>query len=379
MAAVVYTKPINANRHGERPLIFEVPYLDLKWSTRLNKPGSISFTVPLDHPDIHPANIAPRRHEVEIVENGEVVWEGVLLTAKEDARTITFSGEGLLSRLREGRMALEFNTYLTKSEWRSQVLTPGGVAWELISRWQGTAGAGKDNPYVAEILASHNIDVGWGFTVDWTHYQRIHLVGGPGPLFPAAPDWKPTDFLTIYDAVEQLARGTDEHAVPFDYEIRPGRVFVPYWKKGRDRPDIIFDDRCVRSWSRDIDGTQQASGLLVKPRPEAEQTYPLVINTSAAAEYGLTVSEAQELDRDGVTKEQVKEELNHRRHPPTVLSITVAKDAGPRPGSYELGDRVRVVIPSKYQEIRATCRLIGMDFQRQDGEDRIVLHLDPFS
>ena len=323
---------------GER--IGEYPADKIKYGFRFNRPGAISFELPLGHPKTVRADIEEGVHEVGIEREGTVVWVGPILTVKEDYRgkTLACGGEGLMAYLR--RMHITDTLTFT---------------------------VGVDDQFdIARALIEHHQDKTDGnFGIDTTatttsgrKRDRTYQVAAQ---------------KNVYDAVVELSEVDDG----FDFNFNPDtRGFdLSYPKRGQRRTDIVFDDRNIRQFDRQRDATGQGSEVLGK---FGEDLITSAQDAAAVTKYGLTqrVVVQQDVSVTQTATDQVADALNAYKDVPNLIALTV--DTGePQVFTYVPGDEVKVEWPSKYDPVNEFQRLIGFDVVWTAAKEEAVLYLEP--
>ncbi len=323
---------------GER--IGEYPADKIKYGFRFNRPGAISFELPLGHPKTVRADIEEGVHEVGIEREGTVVWVGPILTVKEDYRgkTLAFGGEGLMAYLR--RMHITDTLTFT---------------------------VGVDDQFdIARALIEHHQDKTDGnFGIDTTatttsgrKRDRTYQVAAQ---------------KNVYDAVVELSEVDDG----FDFNFNPDtRGFdLSYPKRGQRRTDIVFDDRNIRQFDRQRDATGQGSEVLGKFGGDLITSAQ---DAAAVTKYGLTqrVVVQQDVSVTQTATDQVADALNAYKDVPNLISLTVDTDE-PQVFTYVPGDEVKVEWPSKYDPVNEFQRLIGFDVVWTAAKEEAVLYLEP--
>ncbi len=323
---------------GER--IEEFPADIIRYGFRMNRPGAIGFSLPLDHAKTIQASIEEGVHEIGVEREGTVAWVGPVLTVDEDDRSnaLRVGGEGIMAYLR--RMHITEDLTFTVST--------------------------DDQFDIARALIEHHQNKGGGdFGIDTTAVttsgrkrDRIYLREAQ---------------KNVYDAIVELSEVDDG----FDFDFNPlDRKFdLFYPNRGRRRTDIVFDERNIRRFRRQRDATDQGSQILGKFADE------LIVSTQdsgAIAKYGLTQRVIVNKDVSVVqtATDHVTDALRVWRDVPNLIVITVNTD-DPQLFTYDLGDEVKVVWVSKYDDVNEFQRLIGFDVVWTAAKEEAVLYLEP--
>lgn len=330
---------------GDDVPIEGLPAEIIKYGYRLNAPGSASFRLASDHETCTPEVIFPRKHEIVVTRNREIVWRGPVLTANEtDSQTgrfVEFAALGLA--------------------WYPRT-------WHVDGATVGQQAATDQFTVVANLIDHHQNKAGGDHGIDTTQIGTSG-VQREGLIFPV---WEGKE---IGDAIAQLA-ARDEG---FDYDIVPAtrELRLHYPRRGRRRPDVVFDARNIRHFGRTIDGTQQRSAVLGFGAGEGQDMVRRSRQSSSAvAEYLLShgVLTDKEVSVASTLQEKVDRELETVADPEEILSITVGTTDPPL-FSYEEGDEVRVEWDSAYRTVKSFQRLVGRDVTWTAGEEQAVLYL----
>ncbi len=322
---------------GER--IEEFPADKITYGFRHNRPGAISFDLPLDHFKTIQANIEEGVHEVVIEREGTVAWTGPILTAREDdrANTLAIGGEGLMAHLR--RMHITTDLVFT---------------------------VGVDDQFdIARALIEHHQDKASGnFGIDTTATTTS------GRKRDAT--YKKEAQKNVYDAIVELSEVDDGFDFNFNPDTRKFDLFYP--NRGK-RTNFIFDDRNIREFSRQRDATGQASELIGQFADE------LIVTTQdsvALTKYGLTqrVIVHKDVGVSQTATDQVADALNAYKDVPNLIALTV-NTTDPQVFTYEVGDEVKVIWPSKYDPVDEFQRLIGFDVVWTQAKEEVILYLEP--
>lgn len=336
MTTVLYTTLI-----GDDEPVEELPAEIISYGFRLNRPGSISFSLSLDHEKCRRDVIWPGIHEAVVERNRQVVWRGPVLTANEtdDAgnRTVEFGGEGLLHY--PNRWFLTQDRSFTSTEQFT-------IARTLVDEHQAKGGG------------DFGIDTSGADTSGIT--RDISYVRGKN----------------IGEALTELA----DRVNGFDYRVNPEDRLLEFFypQQGARLPDLIVEDG-IRSFSRSIDSTSQASQVLGLGEGEGEdQVFVPRQSALAVSEYNLTqmVYDNQEISVSSTLRDHVDWQLGYHADPVQDLSITVGTDHF-NPFAVQLGVELRVKYASSYDEVSEVRRLTSFDVQWNDGDEQVRLGLSP--
>lgn len=355
------------------------------YGERLNAPGACTFSLPNLHRPEAPSGtdlswwetwpstwgVMPRvergqpiaevldpdqAHEVGVLRNGRVVWQGPLVTVDEGPDQIRFGAEGLLTYLRDWHVTrtLETTSY------------PSGDTSGPIT---GAAVIDRDQHLLVKALVDHGQGkAGADRRLDTT------AVTASGTLRDR--QYKGWELPNVYEQVQNL---TDVQGGP-DIHVDPASRELLLWtpRRGKRRESTIFNDRNVRAFGRRKDRNQLATQVLAVGAGEGDATVRLARTSSAGvARVGMVqkvISHKGVSNRDTLL-EHADEELNERDTVPNLLSVTVATDS-PALESYNVGDSVRTHHPSRYQPIDEFRRIVGRDVSPHDGEEVATLHLE---
>ncbi len=324
---------------GER--IAEFPADKIKYGFRHNRPGSISFDLPLDHAKTIQGNIEEGVHEVGVEREGTEVFVGPVLTVDEDdqANTLKVGGEGLMAYLRRWHIT-ETLTFSASTD--DQFI----IARALIDHHQDKAGGDVG-------IDTFSAEDPSGRKRDRTYKKEAQK--------------------NIYDAIVELSEVDDG----FDFDFHPAsrRFDLFYPKRGRRRTDIVFDRRNIRRFKRQRDATGQGSHLIGKFADE------LIVNaqhSGAVDKYGLTqrVIVHKDVSDRQTAVDHVLDAARVWRDVPNLISLTV-NTTNPQVFTYELGDEVKVNWPSKYGTVNEFQRLIGFDVIWTAAKEEAVLYMEP--
>ncbi len=324
-------------RGGGDP-IEEFPADGVRYGFRHNRPGSISFTLPLDHPKTIQANIEEGVHEVVVERKDAVAFVGPVLTVKEDADILAVGGEGLMGHLR--RMHITETLVFSAST--------------------------DDQFDIARGLIEHHQDKGGGdFGIDTTAVTTSGRKRTRNYFREAQKK--------VYDAIVELSEVDDGFDFDFNPLTRGFDLFYP--RRGRRRPDLVFDVRNIRKFDRRRDATGQGSQILGKFADELIVTGQ---DSGAVAKYGLTqrVITHQDVSVVATATDHVTDALRVWKDVPNLVVLTV-NAIDPQLFTYGLGDEVKVKWDSQYETINEFQRLIGFDVIWSAGNEEAVLYLEP--
>lgn len=339
---VVETRLVTQPRGGGEYLE-EFPAEVIRYSYRLNRPGSIEFTLPLDHAKTLRSNVEEGVHEAVVIRNEAVVWVGPILTIEEidtpSSRVLSIRGEGLMGYMRRWHIT----STLTFSNTEQL-----DIARSLISHHQNKAGG------------DFAIDTG----SEASGVLRDRVYHG-------------FELKNVYDALIQLSEVNNG----FDFQIDPAtRHFVPYYpRRGIRDASIVFDERNIRDYSRRRDHTSQASQVYAVGAGEGDDM--LVANrqsSTAVARYGLlqAITSHKDVTNASTLNAHAQRGLDLLGSVPNLLSLRVSTN-DPGLFSYNEGDEVRVHWSSPYAEVNEFQRLIGRDVEWESGEESVVLYMEP--
>ena len=207
--------------------IEEMPADIISYGFRANRPGAISFALPLDHAKTRVATLDVGVNEAAVERDDTIVWAGPIQTSDEDdtQRVISFAGEGLLTYLRK----MHVTATLTYSSSTDDQFT---IARGLVAHHQDKAGGDFEIDTTAVTTSGRKRTRTYNF---WEHKN-------------------------VYDAVIELSEVDDG----FDLNINPATrtldLFYP--RRGQRRTDIVFDARNIRKFQRRRDATTQPSPTL---------------------------------------------------------------------------------------------------------------------
>ncbi len=332
---ILYTQPRSG---GER--ITEFPADEIKYGFRHNRPGAISFTLPLDHAKTTQANIEEGVHEVGVEREGTVAWVGPVLTVREDddANTLVIGGEGLMAYLRRMHITVGLTFSVSTDD-------QFDIARALIEHHQNKSDGNFGIDTTATTTSSRKRD-------------RVYEKEAQ---------------KNVYDAIVELSEVDDGLDFNFNPDTREFDLFYP--NRGKRRTDFIFDDRNIRQFSRQRDATGQGSEIIGK---FADTLIVSTQDSVAVAKYGLTqrVIVHKDVTVSQEATDQVADALNAFKEVPNLISLTVGT-TDPQLFTYELGDEVKVEWESKYDIVDEFQRLIGIDVVWTQAKEEAILYLEP--
>ncbi len=323
---------------GER--IAEFPADGIKYGFRHNRPGAISFTLPLDHEKTIQGNIEEGVHEVGVEREGTVAFVGPVLTTDEDdqANSLRIGGEGLMAHLR-----------------RMHVTDPLSFSVSTDDQFD-----------IARGLIEHHQNKGGGdFGIDTTAVTVSGRKRDRTYLREAQKN--------VYDAIVELSEVDDGFDFDFNPATRGFDLFYP--RRGRRRTDIVFDTRNIRGFKRKRDATSQAGHIIGKFADD------LIVNaqdSGAVDKYGLTqrVIVHKDVSVQQTAVDHAADAISAYRDVPNLIVLTV-NTTDPQLFTYEPGDEVRINWPSAYDPVNEFQRLIGFDVIWTAAKEEAVLYLEP--
>lgn len=335
---VLRTQEIN----GTEP-IEELPAEILLYGYRINRPGPLEITLDLDHEKAIRANIEPGVHEAVIVRNKMQVWVGPINTMDEidsdQQRLLSFRGEDGFAHTKK----MFLTSTLTYNDADQFTIAKG-----LVDHHQNKAG-GNFGIDVSSIGTS-------GVLRDRTYYDFEHK--------------------NVYDALTELAEVENGFDITFDSSTR--RLVAHYERAGQRNTNLVWDSRTIRSFSRSIDASTQASQVLGIGAGEGDEMLRRNFQDSTAvARYGLTqkVYTNKDVKIQATLDGHIQRQLEMFSEAPETIAIVVGVTDPPL-FSYVLGDEGRVVWKSPYDPVNEYRRLLGFDVVWNKGEEQVVLYLD---
>jgi hypothetical protein len=342
IATTIHTEPIG----GGEP-IAELPAEIISYGYRLNRPGSCSFELALDHPTCS-RDIVGDEHEVVVTRNEAEVWRGPIDTPTEDdtkaSRTVGFGAEGLESYLK-------------------QMFVTSTLAYS--STEQFSIGRG---------LVDHHQDKSAGdFGIDTS--------GASSSGVSRSRTYYGFEHKNIYEAVLELAEVNDG----FDWHIEASTRLMTfhYPRRGSRKTDLVFDERTIRSFRRSIDRKAKATQILGVGAGEGDDMLRVSLTDAASLSSGKltqSVYTNKDVKVSATLEDHVRRELLIRKKSPETISITVGTAEPVIFGQYNVGDEGRISWPSPYEPVNKIMRLVGFDIVWRQGTEQAVLHLqDVFS
>lgn len=326
---------------GDDEPVEEIPAEIIRYGYRLNRPGSLSFSLALDHEFCTRDIIGPGTHEAVVVRNREIVWRGPVWTAQETDtegdRKVEFGAEGLLSYTRQMFWSQD-KTFSSVDQFT--------IARQTIDHHQDKAGGNVG-------IDTSGADTS-GVTRDKT-YHRGKNIG---------------------KSLVELAERIDG----FDFAINPDTRLLElhYPRQGTRQDDLIWEDG-IRDYSRSIDSTEQASQVLGVGEGEGDDQVKISRQDSGAvAEFGLSqrVFSDMEISEEDTLDGHVRRELAYHLKPVQILKVTIGTDQF-NPFAQELGVEGRLKYESSYDVVNEVRRMIGFDIVWEQGDERVELDLAP--
>jgi hypothetical protein len=207
----------------------EVPFSQVRFSHVLNRPGAFSASINLRHPKATRNNLDPGRTALHVERDGQIVWSGILWTARASVEqaTVEVGGEGWWSYFRR-REIKTTRTYLAQDQFF--------IARDLLNYAQGISGGN-----VGVTVGSQTCGVLRDRT--YYHYERKNLA----------------------EAVEQLAAVQNG----FDFAIEAAwsgssitKTFVPAYPKRGRRTNIVLELGVnIEGLSQDLDASNMANSV----------------------------------------------------------------------------------------------------------------------
>ena len=323
---------------GER--IAEFPADGVKYGFRHNRPGAISFSLPLDHAKTIQGNIEEGVHEVGVERDETEAWVGPVLTVDENdkANTLSIGGEGLMAHLRRMHITDDL-TFVVSTDDQFD------IARALIDHHQNKGGGNFGIDTSAVTTSGRNRD---------RTYQKAAQ-------------------KNVYDAIVELSEVDDGFDFDFNPATRGFDLFYP--RRGRRRTDIVFDVRNIRRFNRKRDATGQAGHIIGK---FADELIVNAQNSGAVDKYGLTqrVIVHKDVSVQQTAVDHAADALKAYKDVPNLIVLTV-NTTDPQLFTYEPGDEVKVKWDSKYDTVNEFQRLIGFDVIWTAAKEEAVLYLEP--
>ena len=318
---------------GDDEPIEEFPAEIITYGYRLNRAGAITFTFSLDHEKSVIANCEPGVHEIVIERDSDIKWRGPVLNVLEDdqQRLLTFNGEGLL-------------------HYTSRMFITGTLEFTSI-----------DMAVIARALIDHHQDkAGGDFGIDTSGSESSRV---------ATRSYLDYELKNIQEALIQLTEVEDG----IDMEVDPTtrRFIVSYPKAGIRLENIVYDERNIRQFVRNIDAQAQASQVLGIGTGDADSRIKSFQQDSGAvAKYLLTqrVFTGTDITEQATLTGHVMGQLDIYKDVPNALTIRVSTD-DPDPFTAQLGDEIRVNWDSPYSPVDEFVRLVGLDIVCSAGRE----------
>lgn len=336
---------------GDDEPIESIPAELISYSFRHNAPGSVDFKLAVDWANDKPwfseatgwePVVAKNRHELVITRNKMIVWRGPILTDDEDNQFVQFGGEGLLAYTRR---------------------------WHVTSNL-GVQAATDQHTYLKTLFDHHQGKAGGDFGVDTSQVTASGRTR-EGLVWPAYRR------KNIWEAIVEATNWDQSSDIHIDPATRELQLFFP--RRGRRRPEIVLDDRNIRSFKRAGDGTGQASQMLGVGAGDKEDTLLRSRqDAQAVAAYRLTnaVISDGDISVAATLQDRVDDELAHTRSPEDVVTIQTGGE-DPNPIGVTEDDEIRVVWrESKYKPINGFYRVLGRKFTWNAGEETVSWTLE---
>jgi hypothetical protein len=342
--------------HVTKQVLAEMPASDLQYTDELNKPGSCSFRVPLEHEAVTADVIWPGRRTLFIERDGQVVWGGWIMTARASGASLEVGAEGWWAILR-----------------RRFRLGP----WRWVNHDQVAIAVSITN-----LLLAQDADALPAVTYDTLDTGTIRSYEWLGHDKPAA---------AALDELAAMAGG-------FDWSMRyawtnlwpaPNLHFHYPWR-GRRVPLPIDDALPLTEFGVAVDATPVACSIAVFGRdnpdfPDAPWTGRWAIARSDARELGFPELHSVEAARDVESLAELQALADRRMRTTSdcsmVPSVTYASggDVGEL-DNLEAGDVVHVVHHRGWLDIDGWFRIMGRSVAvGEDGTERTTLDLAPYA
>lgn len=349
------------------------------FSLTLNRPGSASFSMPLDHPDailVTPLRSALKIFREDSLTNITLLWSGYVANIEEDVTNnrMAVSCVGWMERLNK-RILRRAKTYNTVDD--------ADIIYDLLADANLTTSPAPDSYAVPVVTGS------WPPTPTWISQG---LKSSSDVSYSAANRIKTYDALTVIgpeiQALTELENGCDIYLDPLTREL------AIYRKKMLNRTGAIFGynwgPNNLSAFNRSLDGTTEVNYMRVAGRPEL--TPQFAHDTAAQATYGLieevvTLSDAKDV---GVLAAYAGAEVALRSTPRIIYAMTpfVFTEGGrvPEPfRDYGVGDQIyfkarwgdRVNIEGVSGKGQAV-RVFGMSVNiTEEGNESVSLQVSP--
>lgn len=326
----------------------EIPLSDLRWSLVLNAPGTLTGTIPLDHPKATRANLDPGGTAIYLERGGLLVWGGILWGARASTRRriVEITAAGFWSYLRRRRIR-HTKTYTGQDQL--------AIARDLVTYAQSQPGGNLGIVTGGETS---------GVTRDRTyyHYER----------------------KSIGEAIEQLA--AVQNGFDFAIEVQwdatgttPEKHFRLYYPRRGTRLDTLIWNHNVAGVADvtvSVDATRAANQIDALGEGDADaMLIATASDTSVLARYPL-------LD-DAISHKDIKESATLQAHAESRLAalrvpvetpeITTQADIWPAFGSYQLGDEGLVIVDDGWIQVSSYWRVheirVSVD---DDGTETVI-------
>ncbi len=336
MTTRIYTTLI-----GDDEPIEELPADIISYGYRLNRAGAINFSLSLDHEKATITNCEPGVHEVVVERNKATVWRGPVLAVSEDdkGRSLSFNGEGL---------------FHYPSRWFvNATITHTAIDLAVIAR---------------SLIDHHQDKAGGDFGIDTSGSETSRT---------ADRTYEAYELKNVQEALIQLSEVDDGIDFVIDAETR--RFIVSYPKTGIRLENIVYDERNIRQFSRNLNSQQQASQILGVGSGDADSTLTASDQSSSAvARFLLTqrVHSAVDVVEQTTLNDHIAEQLELWKDVPNALTLRVGTD-DPDPFTAQCGDEIRIVWDSPYDPIDEFQRLVGIDIVWSAGKEEAILFTVP--
>jgi hypothetical protein len=221
--------------HVTRQILGEMPASELTYTDELNKPGSCSFRVPIEHPAVTQEVIWPGRRTVFVERDGAVVFGGWIVTCRASGSSLEVAAEGWFHFIRRryrmgpwvwhGFDQMQVAVAVLNLVGEDTLAMPA-ISWDTLN--SGTVrdyewiGHDKTGGAVIDELAAMAGGFDWSMRYAWAD-------GWPAPTIHLHYPWRGTRVsLPITDALPLVDFGVAVDSSPIADSVS---VF------GRDNPD----------------------------------------------------------------------------------------------------------------------------------------------
>jgi hypothetical protein len=321
----------------------EVPHNNLQFGYVLNSPGTCTWVVPIRNPKCTKALLDPGKRIVYLKRNGLIIWGGYLwsVQSEENVEELRFFAEGFMSRLFK-----RFVSTTQNFEDHDQI----EIAWDLIEYTQGKTNGDLG---ITRGLAAPSGNLR---TVKWLGTERRYI----GELI--------SEMVDLDDG--------------FDWEIDQFRQFHTFSPtRGIQRTDVVFElGKNCTSFYVDIDASQMFNSFTgIGAGDGSDVCIADASDATSQAAYGLleSVESFSELRKFSMLQKKVDSELRlfkDQRWQPQ-LGVRLLDDT--TFGSFELGDRCRVVADYGYMTVDQYFRIIAIELQMtNEGREVCSVYFD---